>query len=209
MRMSASGALWSWTRWKATSLREDPKSKARSRDAIAFACVSICWLALDLLAKRIVDVADPDTILWEGIPGFLDFTLVHNTGGAWGLFSGIPWALGVFSLIVCALCALYVFVIAPGQSMVGVIGLALVFAGGIGNAIDRFQMGYVVDFIQALFIDFPVFNIADIGVTCGFALFLVSLFLKPRSLSESADSRSTDKPSPSSDDCASNGGEDD
>ena len=50
-------------------------------------------------------------------------------------------------------------------------------AGGIGNALDRFTLGYVVDFIEPVFIDFPVFNVADIGVTCGFVLFLAGMLL--------------------------------
>ena len=50
-------------------------------------------------------------------------------------------------------------------------------AGGIGNALDRFTLGYVVDFIETTFIDFPVFNVADIGVTCGFVLFVLGLLL--------------------------------
>ena len=57
------------------------------------------------------------------------------------------------------------------------VGIALIVAGGIGNAIDRFMQGYVVDFIEFSFIDFPVFNVADIGVTCGFVLLFIGLFL--------------------------------
>ena len=49
------------------------------------------------------------------------------------------------------------------------------FAGGIGNALDRFTLGYVVDFVDFTFIDFPVFNVADIGVTCGFVVFIASM----------------------------------
>ena len=56
----------------------------------------------------------------------------------------------------------------------------LVVAGGIGNAIDRFTLGFVVDFIEPTFIDFPIFNIADIGVTCGIILFIVSLLIHER-----------------------------
>ena len=57
------------------------------------------------------------------------------------------------------------------------IGISLVVAGGIGNAIDRFTLGFVVDFIEPTFIDFPIFNVADIGVTCGIILFIVSLLI--------------------------------
>ena len=53
--------------------------------------------------------------------------------------------------------------------------VAIVAAGGIGNAIDRFVTGYVVDFICFDFVNFPVFNIADIGVTCGILLLLTNL----------------------------------
>ena len=60
------------------------------------------------------------------------------------------------------------------------IGLGLVIGGGIGNAIDRFALGYVVDFIDLSFMDFPVFNIADIGVTCGLALFLIGWIVRER-----------------------------
>ena len=60
-------------------------------------------------------------------------------------------------------------------------GYALVLAGGIGNAIDRFVQGYVTDFIEFSFIDFPVFNVADIGVTCGFALIVICYFLSATS----------------------------
>ena len=59
--------------------------------------------------------------------------------------------------------------------IMGALGGALVVAGGIGNAIDRFIQGYVVDFIELSFMDFPVFNIADIGVTCGVALIFIAV----------------------------------
>ena len=52
-------------------------------------------------------------------------------------------------------------------NVVQTLGIALIAAGGIGNAIDRFSQGFVTDFIAVTFVDFPVFNVADIGVTCG------------------------------------------
>ena len=54
------------------------------------------------------------------------------------------------------------------------------FSGGLGNAFDRFAQGYVIDFIDFTFIDFPVFNIADIGVTCGFVLLVIGYLLAAR-----------------------------
>lgn len=65
-------------------------------------------------------------------------------------------------------------------STLQVVLIAIVAAGGIGNAIDRFMTGYVVDFICLDFIDFPVFNIADIGVTCGIVLLAITVFMNLR-----------------------------
>ena len=53
------------------------------------------------------------------------------------------------------------------------IATTFVFAGALGNAIDRVFLGYVVDFIETVFMDFPVFNVADILVCVGAGLFLV------------------------------------
>ena len=61
-----------------------------------------------------------------------------------------------------------------------IVGLALVIAGGVGNALDRFLLNHVVDFIDLSFMDFPVFNVADIGVTCGIAIFLVGWLWRQR-----------------------------
>ena len=60
------------------------------------------------------------------------------------------------------------------------LGGALIVAGGLGNALDRFTLGYVVDFIDTTFISFPTFNVADIGVTCGFVLFFAGMLWSMR-----------------------------
>ncbi|MFR8956744.1 MAG: signal peptidase II, partial [Collinsella intestinalis] len=60
------------------------------------------------------------------------------------------------------------------------LGLGLVAGGALGNAIDRLMLGYVVDFIATDFIDFPVFNVADIGICVGvFFAFVGFMFLSP------------------------------
>ena len=110
----------------------------------------------------------------------VDIRLVHNTGGAWGIFSDSTFALGVFSLIVCAVLAGSCLATLKASSFAQVVSFALIVAGGIGNAIDRFVQGFVTDFIEFSFIDFPVFNVADIGVTCGFALLVIALILEWR-----------------------------
>lgn len=147
----------------------------RRRNLAILAAVLIIWLAADILSKSAFsDVAIGQTV---GGPylGIFQLTLVHNTGAAWGIFGDSTLALGAFSVVVCAAALVYMLAIEPRMGALGALGLSLVVAGGIGNAIDRFTLGYVVDFIEPVFIDFPVFNVADIGVTCGVVLFVASL----------------------------------
>ena len=80
----------------------------------------------------------------------------------------------------CAAATAYLFAFSKRPNTLETTGIALVVAGGLGNALDRFTLGYVVDFIEPVFIDFPVFNVADIGVTCGFVLVVLGLVLRER-----------------------------
>ena len=153
--------------------------RGAGRKCALFALIVLMWVGLDFATKQIFKEATVgQRFLDQPILGLFDFRLVHNTGGAWGIFSGSTFELGVFSLVVCVLVAGYFFYIRREASWVTTIALSLVVAGGIGNAIDRFAQGYVIDFIEFTFIDFPVFNIADIGVTCGFALFLIGFLVE-------------------------------
>lgn len=154
----------------------------RKRNALLFSCLGIVWLVLDIASKRAMEATGVG--LWEDasgpIMGLFKLTLVHNSGGAWSIFSNSTVALGVFSLLVCIGLSLYLLVFCPNSNLLQALGITLVVAGGIGNVIDRFAFGYVVDFINLTFMHFPVFNIADIGVTCGFVLFLIGLFVEFR-----------------------------
>ncbi|WP_283171338.1 signal peptidase II [Curtanaerobium respiraculi] len=145
------------------------------RKAIAlFGAVALLWFLADRATKAAVDVVRPGTLLVPDVLGLFEFRLVHNTGAAWGMFGGSTVALGVFSLVMCAAIVWFLFALERGGTALEGIGLALAFSGGMGNAVDRFAQGYVTDFINCTFIDFPVFNVADIGVTCGIALFFIA-----------------------------------
>ena len=165
----------------ATGQSKTGKTVAKAAIFLSIACV---WIVLDQLAKSHFAGMQPNGILAGPFAGLIDIRLVHNTGGAWGIFSDSTYALGMFSLVVCAAIAIYYFVTIKQSNMLQTIAFALIVAGGIGNAIDRFAQGYVVDFIEFSFIDFPVFNIADIGVTCGFALLIIGLIAAFRTESE-------------------------
>ena len=143
-----------------------------------FLLISVGWVLFDSWSKSIFVNGEPDGIIAGPFLGLFQFRLVHNTGGAWGIFSDNTAALGVFSIVVCAALALYFFATLKRANVLQTIALALIVGGGIGNAIDRFMQGFVTDFIEFSFMDFPVFNVADIGVTCGFALILISLAIE-------------------------------
>ena len=144
---------------------------------VVLVAIIVIWVIIDQITKAIV----ADQVLGAQFAGpflgLVDFRLVHNTGGAWGIFEGNTMALGVFSLVVCALLIGYYIWQHNEVNMLQTVGIALIVAGGIGNVIDRFVQGYVTDFIEFSFFDFPVFNVADIGVTCGFVLLFLGLIV--------------------------------
>lgn len=106
--------------------------------------------------------------------GLFEFELVRNTGAAFGMGQGAGF---IFIGIAAVVCIVVVAWLAQNRKhgMLEVIALSLLVAGGVGNCIGRLTDGYVVDFIKLTFIDFPVFNVADICVTCGVVLFIIAL----------------------------------
>lgn len=106
------------------------------------------------------------------IDKFFYLTYVENRGAAFGIFQGKTTVLSVIAGV--ALCVL-LYLIASGRigSKFATFTLSLIFAGGVGNLIDRIFRGFVVDYLDfsALF-GFPVFNLADCCVVIGAILFI-------------------------------------
>ena len=156
-------------------------ARAVARRFAVFIPIVVVWLVLDQASKLFFNGSyHAGQVISDPILGIFRFHLVYNTGGAWSIFSDATWALGAFSLVVCIALTAYLALTPQRPNTGELIGISLVVAGGIGNAIDRFTLGFVVDFIEPTFIDFPIFNIADIGVTCGLILFFVSLLVHER-----------------------------
>ena len=110
------------------------------------------------------------------IKNFVQFRYAENTGMAFSMFSGARWIFVVLTLAICALGLWYLFSDrCPNLWYYWSIGV--IIAGGIGNLIDRALNGFVIDFIEPLFVDFAIFNIADCAVTCGAAVLIVHLFI--------------------------------
>lgn len=156
-------------------------ARAVARRFAVFIPIVVVWLVLDQASKLFFNGSyHAGQVISDPILGIFRFHLVYNTGGAWSIFSGATWALGAFSLVVCIALTAYLALTPQRPNTGELIGISLVVAGGIGNAIDRFTLAFVVDFIEPTFIDFPIFNVADIGVTCGIILFIVSLLIHER-----------------------------
>lgn len=155
------------------------KDRHLRRSALTFAVVVSLWFLVDFFTKHwALRIAGQSRLFNNALPGLFRLHLVYNRGAAWGICNDSTLALGIISLAICIFLIIYLFLIAPESSLCEVGGLALVVAGGIGNACNRFALGYVVDFIEPLFVSFPVFNVADIGITCGFIIFIAGFLLR-------------------------------
>ena len=99
------------------------------------------------------------------LPPLLQLTRVHNYGAAWSSFSGARWLL--VGLTAAGMCVLIWLLVKIVRHPLGQWSLAIILGGGIGNLIDRVRLGYVVDMLDTMFMDFPVFNVADVFVVCG------------------------------------------
>ena len=109
------------------------------------------------------------------LPGFLDFTYVRNTGAAFSSFEGMQWLFAlIFLVFTLGIIYEYFYKRMPFSNFERWM-IAAIYAGGLGNMIDRLRLGYVVDMIETQFMEFPVFNVADCFITCGCIALFVSL----------------------------------
>lgn len=134
-------------------------------------------IIIDQITKRIAVNVLADGLRIPLINGVLEFSFVQNRGAAFGIMQN---ALPFFVVItLAALCVITYFLLhIPSQKRYLPLRICLCFiaAGAIGNFIDRLRLSYVRDFIYFSLIDFPVFNVADIYITCA-TILLVLLML--------------------------------
>ena len=114
------------------------------------------------------------------VPGFFDFSLVYNTGAAFGLLNKAEGWQNVFFIAVATLVSLFLVVSLSRMNRSDTqiaIAFALILGGAVGNVIDRIQQGYVVDFIHWFYQDWhwPTFNIADSAITIGAVLLVLDV----------------------------------
>ena len=132
-------------------------------------------VALDQVTKAVTVAKIPYLGKVPFIDGFLRFAHHHNTGAAWSMMEGGRWLfVGLFVALTALLLWEY-FKKPMGFNQFERWCIAAIWAGGLGNVIDRVRLGYVVDMIEVEFINFPVFNVADCFVCCGSIGLIVSL----------------------------------
>lgn len=127
---------------------------------------AIFLIVIDQVVKYLVRLRIPLGGRVPFIPHVLELTHVQNTGAAFSILADHTWVLALTSAVVVCAMAVALWKKALRHPL-GVLPAVMVMAGGIGNLIDRVAFGSVTDMFRTLFMDFPVFNVADICITVG------------------------------------------
>ena len=131
-----------------------------------YAVLVVALVVLDQVVKFLVRANIPLGGDVPFLPHILQLTYVQNTGAAFSLLEEHTWILTIVSLVVSVLLVvLLVKKVFPRPFAMA--ALSMVLAGAVGNLIDRALRGFVVDMFNVLFMNFAVFNVADICVVVG------------------------------------------
>ena len=135
--------------------------------------LTLAIIAVDQASKFFV-ILYSDKLPLEIIKGVFALNLVHNTGGAFGVFSAIPYIFFIVPII--ASCVIIYMLVRMRYSKLIRFSLALILGGALGNLIDRVRFGYVIDFLD--FKVWPVFNIADSAITVGTVILIIKILIE-------------------------------
>ena len=133
---------------------------------ISFFCI------IDQLSKIYINYNSHKLINKDLLILTIDF--VRNYGAAFNILSGSRIFLSFISVTSAIILSYFIFI--SENKLINKYALSFILAGSIGNGIDRVLNGYVIDFIKIKFINFPVFNIADIVINIGVLLLIISYF---------------------------------
>lgn len=153
-----------------------------SPNALVYLVLSVIVIILDQISKEWVLKSLPEFQPITVIDGFWNWYRTYNKGAAFSFLSNAGgWQHFLFSALAIVISLLLTFWLSrtPRKDWQSAIPFALVIGGALGNVIDRFRHGHVVDFIQWYYGDFfwPAFNIADAAIVCGAVMMVVfSLF---------------------------------
>jgi signal peptidase II len=148
-------------------------------NALSWLLLSVVVIALDQLSKWwALTALQPAGLPHPVIPGFLNWTLAFNTGAAFSfLAAGDGWQRWFFVLLAVAISGVLVVWLhrTPRSDWKTAMPLALIVGGALGNLIDRLHAAQVTDFIHVYYREwnYPVFNVADCGITVGAVMLVV------------------------------------
>ena len=130
---------------------------------------------VDQASKQLASSQLADGRVVPLLPGLLNGQLVHNTGAAFSLFRGSVQWLGLMSLAVTAGLLIWVIRHRKAPFWQG-LAVAFLLGGTLGNGIDRWRLGQVIDFLALVPIKFPIFNPADVAINLAVLCFFVDLW---------------------------------
>lgn len=130
-------------------------------------------LAADQLIKQAVRRTPEGSVLLR-VPGVVEITHCVNTGAAFSILTGKTMLLALLSFALLAALVI-MFVRSTRLNRASEIIVAVLVGGGLGNLADRIVFGSVTDYIRLLIFRFPVFNLADICITCSILFLILEL----------------------------------
>ena len=139
---------------------------------INYLIIIIFFCILDQLSKIYINL-NLNKLLNKDLYLFT-IQFVRNYGAAFNLLSGNRLFLCFISVISTIILSYFIFI--SENKLINRYGLSFILAGSIGNGADRILNGYVIDFIKIKFVDFPLFNIADIAINIGVLILIISYF---------------------------------
>ena len=149
-----------------------PAKRDRSRQAAWL--VALVVVAIDQLSKAwaLNHLGGAGNV--PLLPGLLHLQLVFNSGAAFSLLTNATWLLGVVSLLVALALLAWIQLSAPLRPWQW-LGAGLLLGGAIGNGLDRWRLGTVVDFLAFVPVRFPIFNGADVAINLAVICFAFDL----------------------------------
>ena len=143
---------------------------------IATLLITLILILIDRALKVVMTsllAAGPITV----IPGVYGLRYIENRGIAFGAMEGLRIPVIIVTAVLIIII-MYILMFKKLPSGLHKTALIMIAAGGLANLYDRVFMGYVVDYVETLFIDFPIFNFADALINIGCVLLLIAVFFK-------------------------------
>jgi len=147
--------------------------------------IIIAGTAVDRIVKILTVKYIKPLPVKELIKGVINLRYAENTGASFSMLAGKMWFFIPLTMVALLVCG---FILIKGylKGISGVISMSLIVAGAVGNFVDRLLYGYVIDMFEFAFIQFAIFNVADICLTSGGILLAIYiLFIHDRAVKKS------------------------